>query len=87
MAIGDTYRRMEPADLLVFDSAGNVSGIKSGQSGVGEGRMLTEARATAIQALVSRDGISGAEYLGAATDLSGRFRGSFPAIGAFEFQS
>ena len=59
MAIGDTYRRMEPADLLVFDSAGNVSGIKSGQSGVGEGRMLTEARATAIQALVSKDGTTG----------------------------
>lgn len=31
--------------------------------------------------------ISGAEYLGAATDLSGRFRGSFPAVGAFEFPS
>lgn len=53
MATGDTYRRIQPEDLLIFNSSGQVAGIKSGRSTGAEGRMLSEADATATQALVS----------------------------------
>lgn len=56
MAVGDQYRRISPADQLVFDSTGALSGVKSGVSGQSEGRMLTAATATAVQALVSGAG-------------------------------
>lgn len=56
MAVGDQYRRISPADQLVFDSTGALAGVKSGLSGQSEGRMLSEAVATATRALVSGAG-------------------------------
>ena len=58
MAVGDQYRRISPADQLVFDSTGALVGVKSGLSGQSEGRMLSEAVATATRALVSGDGMA-----------------------------
>lgn len=58
MAVGDQYRRISPADQLVFDSTGALVGIKSGLSGNSEGRMLPEAVATATRDSVSEDGSS-----------------------------
>lgn len=57
MAIGDTYRKIEAGDQLVFDSAGRLTGVRSGQSGAAEGRMLSEAKALAVDSLVSGAGI------------------------------
>ena len=58
MTIGDQVRRIEPSDQVVFDSDGNVVGLKSGKSSGLEGRMLLPTTADAVQALVSAYGIS-----------------------------
>ncbi len=36
MAIGDTYRKVDPSDLLIFDANNNLIGIKSGTSSASE---------------------------------------------------
>ena len=57
MATGDTYRRIQPDDQLIFDSSNKLVGVRSGRSTSAEMRGLTEAQAIATQALVSGAGI------------------------------
>ena len=52
MAAGDQYRRIEPSDMLVFDDANNLVGIRSGKSDSAELRLgapLTATQAIAVQ--------------------------------------
>jgi hypothetical protein len=51
MAAGDQYRRIEPADQLVFNEAGALVGLRSGKSDAAEMRLgapLTEDQAGAV---------------------------------------
>lgn len=56
MAAGDQYRRIEPSDMLVFDDANNLVGIRSGKSDSAEMRLgapLTAAQVQAVQAMAA----------------------------------
>ena len=53
MTIGDQVRRIEPSDLLILSSAGDVVGVKSGKSSGDAGYMLSASVADATQALAS----------------------------------
>jgi len=52
------YRRLQPADQLVYDTRGNLVGIRAGTSGDQAIFGLNEAEYPAVQALVSGAGIS-----------------------------
>lgn len=47
------YRRLQPADQLVYDTRGNLVGIRAGTSGDQAIFGLNEAEYPAVQALVS----------------------------------
>lgn len=52
MSIGDQYRRIEPADQLIFDEDGSLVGIRSGKSDAAELRLgapLTAAEVSAVR--------------------------------------
>ena len=54
------YRRLQPADQLVYDTRGNLVGIRAGTSGDQAIFGLNEAEYPAVQALVSEAWMSGA---------------------------
>ena len=71
MAIGDQVRRIANEDMLVFDSSGNVIGIRSGKSSGQEGRMLSPDDWDSVQALVSGAGIAFSAFPSAASAGNG----------------
>lgn len=81
MATGDQYRRIQPDDLLIFNSSGRVTGIKSGRSTGAEGRMLSEADAIAAQALVSGAWNSPDRFTGETLDQPAGITQSVRSIG------
>ena len=67
------YRRLQPADQLVYDTRGNLVGIRAGTSGDQAIFGLNEAEYPAVQALASDDGIAAPEtiaYLAALSSIN-----------------
>lgn len=72
MAAGDQYRRIEPSDMLVFDEANNLVGLRSGKSDSAELRLGAPLTAQQVGALAAVFGGVYPTWLGIGDSNGGR---------------